>query len=116
MLENITLKVGMTSPPDFNWLAILKDLVAGAPIKDYEHQKLVALAFEWPTCACGQLCKALPRTPSGAPVDGVLKNLGAFFAAAIEDGRWEAALGFFYQIEARTDRLLKLQEKETLTC
>ena len=93
-------------PPDWNWLAILKDLAAGAPLNKRDYRKIASRAASWPTCACGQLCKDLPRTDSGVPVDHQLAVLGYYFAAAVKDRHWKLALATFHQIEARAIKLL----------
>jgi hypothetical protein len=90
----------------FNWVGILKDLAAGSPLTQTDHRRLVDLAFGWPTCACGQLCKDLPRTMSGAPRDAHLVLLGQAFAGNIQREEWQWALDTFHRIEKRTTKLL----------
>lgn len=90
----------------FNWLAVLKDLAAGAPLSRGEHLDLFVLAREWPTCACGQLCKQLPRDDAGRPLDHKLDRLGSRFFNAVGTKHWEEAIRTFQQIEARTEKLL----------
>ncbi len=90
----------------FNWLTTLEALVAGAEISGAEYGKLLALALRWPTCACGELCKTLPRNEHGAPHDKVLQKLGSDFAGAVGFRDWTDALFLFRLIEHRTEQLL----------
>lgn len=113
MLENLKLPLNKwgfpkeaVMPVGFNWIAVLKDLVAGAPVTQYDHQLLIQLSERWPTCACGQLCKTLPRDVNGAPKDKKLRLEGYIFDRHIEAKRWKLALKCFYRIEARTAKLL----------
>jgi len=93
--------------PDFNWIAILKDLRAGAPINSIQLGVLKHLAANWPTCACGQLCSNLPRHETGSPKDTALLHLGRYFFEQILEQNWSEALRAFYMIEARTTALLE---------
>lgn len=85
-------------------------------VRDYaatpaEHEMLRRLAEQWPTCACGELCEALPRDCSGAPVDYPLKVLGGNFYTEIKEGQWVEALATFHEIESRTAEILAAQER-----
>lgn len=91
----------------FNWLALLKDLAAGMPLSEVEWQQIKRMAAAWPTCACGQLCAALPRNRQGAPRDDILIQLGGAFCGQICTAEWTSALKLFHMIEARTSELLK---------
>jgi hypothetical protein len=94
-------------PNGFNWLAVLKDLAAGAVIDGNSFDTLVEMANMWPTCACGQLCSVLPRKePYNEPVDRTLYSLGLDFCYAIEETRWTEAMDLFHQIEARATELI----------
>lgn len=95
-------------PDDFNWFIVLKDLVRGAPLDAREHITLCRMAGNWPTCACGQLCSALPRSHNGhgPPKDWQLKTFGMRFAHAINKQRWATALQIMHQIEDRSTMLL----------
>jgi hypothetical protein len=65
------------------------------------------LVTKWPTCACGQLCRDLPRTSVGMPSDIKLQQMGGIFCSEISVRDWKKALRVFYQIEARTEELLQ---------
>ncbi|HEX3818623.1 MAG TPA: hypothetical protein VHW03_10075 [Chthoniobacterales bacterium] len=93
----------------FNWLAVLKDLAAGMPISRGQHGELIDLAGNWPTCACGQLCAALPRLQDGCPADDETAWLGVGFFQQVRHARWSEALRTFHRIEARTEELLLLK-------
>lgn len=91
----------------FNWLAVLKDLAAGMPLDYADHDQLMFRAMNWPTCACGQLCQALPRySSSKRPTDEETACLGVEFAQYIVERRWKGAITCFHEIEKRTDALL----------
>jgi hypothetical protein len=95
-------------PDSWNWIAILKDLNAGAPISNNSLRNLRVLAGSWPTCACGQLCKNIPRLSDGRPEDPVLRVLGTSFFHYIEECNWGKAIETFLKIEERTDLLLEI--------
>lgn len=68
-----------TGNDPFDWNAFLaKDEFTKA-----ELIKALDLAGEWVTCACGNLCNALPRHPNGAPLDRELELLGYEFSETI---------------------------------
>lgn len=91
----------------FNWVAVLKDAVAGAQITEEDQDKLRIMAGNWPTCACGQLCKNLPKQNwDNKPLDNTLASRGLTFFHCIEEQDWTKALATFYKIEARTMELL----------
>jgi hypothetical protein len=89
-------------------------------------------ASAWPTCACGQLCRGLPREygirPHDAPTDYILRNRGTNFTSTIasmshaivsrdrnlyHDCRDQARM-LMGQIEARTTQLLNEQQRPTV--
>lgn len=112
MLEHINIGRKREIPSGFNWIAVLKDLAAGAQCSWRDSAKLEALAGSWPTCACGQLCQNLPRKSyGGPPEDPVLFVEGVDFSNRISAQNWRGALETFYLIEARTMELLKEKEK-----
>lgn len=78
-------------------------------IADEDEYKMANMkALGWPTCACGQLCKNLPRSIiTGKPMDPVLAELGTRFYWAIDVNDIDKARTIFAQIEARTAKLLK---------
>jgi hypothetical protein len=73
---------------DFNWFLFFEQ-----PVEDISYDALVKaenLASNWVTCACGQLCKALPRGTSNnpdEPKDPKLSELGYKFYDEIEKAR-----------------------------
>ena len=72
--------------PDFNWLDALNYLCTKRGIERtsrYEFDELLNGAAGWPTCACGQLCKALPKRAGGAPADMELYHYGCNFVTAV---------------------------------
>lgn len=111
MLENINVGTGTELPPGFNWIAVLKDIVAGAHVTFMDHITLLDLASNWPTCACGQLCKNLPKNRDGGPADIILALNGVEFYKHVSKMNWNDALHTFYKIEERTMELLEEEEK-----
>lgn len=102
----------------FDWNKALAEV---KPEDSERLAELVNLADGWVTCACGNLCDALPRTLSGAPEDRKLAAFGEIFA---EDLSWamdfsddgmiskakdmlEEAKETLLLIEARAAKLLK---------
>lgn len=96
-------------PEGFNWLTILADLGNGAWMSEDKMGELQDMAQRWPTCACGQLCRQLPRMEDGCPKDSKLRGLGGSFADKVNRRQWCKALDIFQQIEARTTELLEEQ-------
>lgn len=70
-----------TPPSPFNWFNFLQQDTYTVD----ELKCATDLANQWVTCACGELCSALPRQLSGAPVDDDLNELGSEFAGHIID-------------------------------
>lgn len=95
-----------TIQEEFNWLTVLRALVDGGYIDSSSYSLIYKFAGDWPTCACGQLCKQLPRGPNGAPKDRHTFILGDNFATAVANRNWEEALSLFKSIEERTNELL----------
>ena len=91
----------------FNWLTRLRQLVAGNVKNPRDINDLYRRAGNWPTCACGTLCRRLPRDVGGRPCDLTLMNEGLRFYRAIKLGEWQSALTIFRNIEERTALLLK---------
>jgi hypothetical protein len=110
------------SDKEFNWFLFLAQ-----PAEDISLQalnKAELLASNWVTCACGQLCQALPRgTPNNPsePKDPELSKLGYRFHDEIEAARYckkrneqeslylhlVKAKETIIQIEKRTNQLLQ---------
>lgn len=98
-----------TRSEEFNWLTMLEALASGRlkanRFSDLAIQ-LAHLAANWPTCACGQLCKRLPKIDQGMPEDETLRQEGGDFSQYVNLAQWPAALACFKQIEARSTQLL----------
>lgn len=91
-----------------SWLTFLDHAIADPESVTLDERKAAEdLANQWPTCACGELCKSLPRGTLGEPRDEELYRLGMQFIYAIDDRYWESAKRILLQIEARTSQLLK---------
>jgi len=98
---------------DWNWFQYLK---SPQDIKDEYYDQACHLAGTWTTCACGHLCKELPKVKdlnvkvSGmekeAPADKDLRVLGLEFAANIQDEHYNYAFDTLMKIEQRTIKLL----------
>lgn len=101
--ERSTMKINTNKT--FNWLDALEAAVKQEPTND-QYEDLFERSNEWPLCAVGQLCKALPRTMNGSPKDEALYMLGQDFTRYIGNGSWSQALATFHTIEARTSLLL----------
>lgn len=93
------------SEPAFDWLVWLKQACKVDP-SDEDYMRKIVLAAQWPTCACGQLCKQIPRKASGEPTDAELFDLGVCFVRRIDSRKWSEALKTFRAIEARTTLIL----------
>lgn len=113
--------------PPSNWLAALEP-----GLTTPELEKLVELAQDWPTCACGNQCDVIPRWETkddkifnfwnapGRPKDEVLAQLGVDFYDRLVSARDISyyddeessrltieALNTFHQIEQRAAELIK---------
>ena len=113
--------IGSADPfaDDFNWFKFL-----ALPVEEITEEALLeasGLSGEWVTCACGQLCKKLPRHVNNAPIDETLYRLGLIFVSKISEAYNIKALGWgegriknhlkeakeiLIQIEQRTNQLL----------
>lgn len=97
---------------NWDWFAYLD---ADETTKEKYHHEATNKSGSWVTCACGQLCKDLPRTPHDSPEDITLDHLGIEFDLAIKSLRWNDAKYILHQIEARTAVLLDEMKQETLS-
>lgn len=92
------------SSPKLNWNVFLskrkRDITAA------QWKRATLAAWDWPTCACGALCKKLPRERNGRPKDHTLGCLGEAFAEDIEVSELVEARKTFAAIERRTAYLL----------
>lgn len=93
----------------FNWFDALAYCTKHPKrVTKKQHTNLSARANNWVTCACGQLCKKLPRNPKwGFPEDGKLRDLGMLFAENITAQDWRTAHARLIEIEQRTSKLLR---------
>ena len=91
----------------FNWFTELDKAINTEPTDD-KFFDLERRAFSWVTCACGQLCKKLPRRKGtrGAPEDPDLYANGTTFSQAILGKHWVYAKIVLERIEKRTIKLL----------
>ncbi len=98
-----------TKRKKYNWLTELEKAVKKEPATNHLRM-MERLAHQWPTCACGQLCKRLPRT-LGVPDDAKTADLGYWFAVYVERHQWKRALETFHKIESRTVAILKRKDQ-----
>jgi hypothetical protein len=106
----MTIHQMMMLPDDrFDWMAALEQCQKEPEAAADCHKALVLMASDWPTCACGQLCKAVPRYMNGRPKDYELYELGIDFADQVGNHLWSDALATLHKIEARTVNVLQLQ-------
>lgn len=110
--------------PDFDWFAFLEQDASQYGLTDLLHA--MSISVNWTTCACGHLCKSLPRDRHGEPRDIILSDLGIKFHQAIEamrfchsssvlhlNARRKEALEILKDIERRTSYLLEQQAKQS---
>lgn len=98
---------------NWNWFHYLK---APQDIKDKHYNKAYDLAASWVTCACGELCKNLPKVKDfnnkfdgpglEAPADNDLQCLGLEFMSNIHNEDYDDAFETLLEIEKRTIKLL----------
>lgn len=93
-------------PTNWDWYAYLD--ATKEEQKKY-HASATELASSWVTCACGQLCKDLPRHDTDGPEDQYLTTLGLDFMCFIRYGEISEAKETLDKIEERTVELLKQQ-------
>ena len=63
----------------YDWPQIIRDLEANAYTESGKRDVLKA-SESWVTCACGNLCKDIPRGGGGVPLDDDLSNEGIDFS------------------------------------
>lgn len=90
----------------FDWNAFLTN---PPEFESPDHDAATDLSSRWVTCACGNLCDAIPRLEhlEGRPQDRELAELGTMFTDNIEDANWPQARQTLAAIEARSAQLLK---------
>jgi hypothetical protein len=112
-------KKGSADPfsSNFNWFLFLDQKFSD--ISPAELHRASTLAASWVTCACGQLCRVLPRDCNNAPEDKTIRNLGLEFMnqisfASESSSRYPKkhfgkAKEILVKIEKRTSVLLKYE-------
>lgn len=80
---------------------------------DSERSLMNALAGNWPTCACGQLCAGIPKNADGRPFNGVLADYGDQFFRFVLDGKWRRAVAVMKLIEEETENYLAELKSKT---
>lgn len=95
-------------PLNWDWYAYLK---APKDVQKKYHNFATELAASWVTCACGQLCKDLPRGIDSAPEDVHLETLGMDFMSFIRHEKINEAKETLDRIEQRAVELLKQQRQ-----
>jgi hypothetical protein len=76
-------------------------------LSEEEYMNFYELSLNWVTCACGNLCAAIPRNQFGVPKDKTLSELGKKFALNFYNGDFNAAKTTLEKIETRSTELLK---------
>lgn len=100
-------------PEGFDWFKVLaKAKEDSSSVTPILWHNMSIYAQGWTTCACGQLCVALPRNSEGCPLDSILRDLGLLFNEQIKSKTWCAAFDTLEKIECRTNTLLQEQEAE----
>lgn len=75
-------------------------------ITPLEWSKADDLAGDWVTCACGNLCKKIPRSDTGYPMDRKLYDLGCDFYGSIGLRDKQDAKLILKAIEKRSSEIL----------
>ena len=86
----------------FDWNAFLNR----DDITEQEWRDAQVRSMSWVTCACGNLCDAIPRFPSGIPEDPRLSELGSKFAGVVAMRDVAGCKYTLEQIEIRSGQLL----------
>jgi hypothetical protein len=71
-----------------------------------EYLDACDLAEAWVTCACGNLCDIIPRSPLGCPLDDYLQLLGINFNNSIQDAEYDDAKEILAKIEKRSEEII----------
>jgi hypothetical protein len=87
----------------FDWNAFLENPPEWG---SEEHLDACDLAEAWVTCACGNLCDIIPRSPLGCPLDDKLESLGIDFNNSIQDAEYDVAKETLAKIEKRSEELI----------
>jgi hypothetical protein len=87
----------------FDWNKFLKN---PPEYLSNEHDIACNLAADWVTCACGNLCDIIPRSPIGRPSDRELEILGVHFHYSIKGADFMRAKETLAKIEKRSEELI----------
>lgn len=68
-----------------------KKIIADARKRKYFTGTERRRASLWPSCACGQLDKRIPRLSGAAPIDNRLYKLGISFSMAVDTNDFRMA-------------------------
>lgn len=90
----------------FDWNRALDLAIARQPVDPKTWVGMQYRSASWITCACGNQCAAIPRDISGAPIDLLLRVLGANFALQVGEEDWLGAKATLLAIESRAKELL----------
>lgn len=90
---------------EFDWYKALRKATKGQ-LDHFEINDLKKLASNWITCACGNLCAAIPRNIQGEPIDDDLQILGSAFYNKVNAELWDDAIEVLHEIEARSIQIM----------
>jgi len=100
----ITYQEYETGEPPFDWNKMLTHALRGE-LSEEELEDMELKAGRWPSCACGNLCKTIPRR-EGSPLDTRLYILGNKFSDFVKQGFYEMAIACLEEIEIRSIEIL----------
>lgn len=78
------------------------------------HSYIRSRSKSWITCACGNMCEIIPRTPNGEPMDPILNSLGVLFHVYVTNRNYNSAIQTLTGIEERSGTLVKEQLKKQM--
>ena len=90
--------------PAFDWNAFLEN---PPKLGSKKHRNAKDLSGDWVTCACGNLCDMIARSPLGTPYDDQLERLGSMFHTDVIRADWENAKNTLYLIEKRSQEIIE---------
>jgi hypothetical protein len=103
---------------DFNWFLFFEQSAKEISLEVLTEAE--KLASNWVSCACGQLCKALPRgvyDNPNEPKDPELSELGYNFHGEIEDARYFEKANdpeaVEYHLAKAKEILIKIEQRTT---
>jgi hypothetical protein len=106
------LGLGKFNPEEWDWYEFFK---ASDKRKEKYWREACNLANSWVTCACGQVCSALPKASWGQPMDDELRQLGSSFDKHIRKRRYGEAEKILDKIESRTVLLLREERNKIIS-